>query len=198
MCLCARSYDVIAASPVLFYGAITPADSLVLKMEDVKNSLKDLTESVKDSVDQNQIITQRLVVLERDTVRPAKSEEQIGSPQAISTSQTASVELNLQGDFQTIKDTLARVRLPASLKVPVSKAGIRSQYSHQCSVIQKCGKYAETTFKLISLLDPDNKEITNSDVQDIYTIQAAQEEFASLVVESKYGSEPANKLRSLQ
>ena len=38
MCLCARSYDVIAASSVPFYGAITPADSLVLTMEDVKNS----------------------------------------------------------------------------------------------------------------------------------------------------------------
>ena len=92
-------------------------------MKDVQNSLNDLTVSFKELVEQNQLIKQRLVVLERDYSGSTQSEEQRGLPQANSTSQqTASVEQNLQGDFTALKDTLAQVRLPALLKVPDSKS----------------------------------------------------------------------------
>ena len=124
--------------------------------------------------------------------------------------------IEVQSEFTALKDTLTRVKLDSDLKVPDSRVGVRPQFSHQCSVIQRCAKYAETSVKIISLLQdravydlqtstltPTPRPVTQQDLRDLAVVGVAQlrflqEEFASIVVESQYNHDAAQTFRSLQ
>ena len=111
--------------------------------------------------------------------------------------------LDIQGEFTAIKDTLVKVKLPSDYKIPDSKTGVKAQFSHHATVVQRCAKYAETGLKIVQLLENSSQPITKADLHDLTVVHTAQirylqEEFASIVVESKYGHDTATTFRSLQ
>lgn len=195
-----------------------PSTNAHLVMEDIKQQLMVVAASLKDLKEVNGSLHERLSNVERhqsaesrdidgnrggqdarDTVSPIAS----GDSSNASSNADHSNSIDIQSEFTAIKDTLCRVKLPADLKVPDSRVGIRAQFSHQASVIQKCGKFSETMLKILSLLDESQQTITSADLHDLRTVAVAQtrylqEEFASTVVESKYGGETAQTFRSLQ
>ena len=51
---------------------------------------------------------------------------------------------DIQGEYQYIRDDLARVQLPAELRLNDSRQGIRRADQPVYNVIAKCGRYSET------------------------------------------------------
>ncbi len=113
-----------------------------------------------------------------------------------------SAALDVQGEFQTIRDTVNNVKLPADLKVPDSKQGIKREDQQHSAVVAKCARYAETTLKLLFQAgEPAN--VTEDTLIRLYHVQLAQvrylqEEHASLIVQGQFDRNTARLYRTLQ
>lgn len=112
--------------------------------------------------------------------------------------------VDAQEDFQSIKDSLQKVKLPPELKLNESKQGIKREDQQTLNVLSRTARYAETTLKLLSTFDdiPFNESVDNKLAQ-IVKIQQAQicylrDEYASLIVQSKFDKATSQTFRALQ
>ena len=108
---------------------------------------------------------------------------------------------DLQGEFAVIKDSVQRVRLPAELKLNDSKSGIKRQDQATYNIVAKSCRFIETSIKLLSLVDV--QEDQQQRIDELYTVAVAhlkymQEEYASLIVQGKFGTDCAGVYRALQ
>ena len=81
--------------------------------------------------------------------------------------QTRPAEI-LQEEFEVIKDCTSNIRLPAGLKVPSSREGLRRENQPLFNVIQKCARFAETSLKILSTF-PEGRQ----DIHDLIVVQTA-------------------------
>ena len=108
---------------------------------------------------------------------------------------------DIQSEFAAVKDTLTKVKLPADLRLCDSRQGIRRSDQTTYNILARCGRYAETSIKLLSSINEGN--IDEDSVQQLFTIQLAQirylqEEYSALVVQSQFDDSTARIFRSLQ
>ncbi len=81
--------------------------------------------------------------------------------------QTRPAEI-LQEEFEVIKDCTSNIRLPAGLKVPSSREGLRRENQPLFNVIQKCARFTETSLKILSTF-PEGRQ----DIHDLIVVQTA-------------------------
>ena len=98
----------------------------------------------------------------------------------------AGVGSDTQGEFQTLKDSLSRLKLPSELKLNESRQGIQ-RADH---VLTRCARYSETSLKLLSTIEPGTI-ITAETLEQFFLINQAQiqylqDEYASILVNSQF------------
>ena len=108
---------------------------------------------------------------------------------------------DIQTAFSAIKDTLTKVKLPADLRLCDSWQGIQRADQTTYNILSRCGRYAQTTIKLLSSINDGN--IDEESVQQLFSIQLAQicylqEEYLALVVQSQFNDSTARIFCSLQ
>ena len=69
--------------------------------------------------------------------------------------------------------------------------------------MQKCARYAETSLKILSVLKNSEQSPNGTDIDDLITVSTAQirylqEEYAGIIIDSKYGHDTAQTFRALQ
>ena len=108
-------------------------------------------------------------------------------------------------DFDSIKESLSRVRLPNDLRLSDNKSGIPSKDREHAAILSKCARFMETSLKLLSEIQDnyDKLDLVASCVDQIYITQVAgvrylQEEFNALQVGGQYGMHMKQIFRSLQ
>lgn len=121
-----------------------------------------------------------------------------GSPQGGATGESS----DIQGEFQCLRDSLTRIKLPSELKLNDSRQGIRRTDQPLLNVVAKCGRYNETLVKLLTTIEPGSV-ITQETLDQLFVIAHAQcrylqDEFASLVVNSQFDSNTSKLFRALQ
>jgi hypothetical protein len=110
--------------------------------------------------------------------------------------------LDIQGDFQVLKESLARLKLPQDLRVNESRQGIQRQDHTVYNIVAKCARYAETSVKLLTTIQPDSP-ISQKTLEDLFLINHAQikylqDEYASILVNSQFDSSTSKIFRALQ
>ena len=109
---------------------------------------------------------------------------------------------DLQSSFQTVKDSLQRIRLPSDQRLQDSRAGIKRADQPLYNVVAKCGRYVETGLKILQQFE-DPAESRPQDIQDLYCVMVAhirylQDEYSSLLVNSTVNSDTARIFRSFR
>jgi len=107
-----------------------------------------------------------------------------------------------QGDFQALRDSLSKVKLPADVKLNDSRQGIKRTDQPLMNALAKCGRYCETGIKFLCSLEAGT-ELTQEKLDNLFLIQYAQikylqEEYASLLVSGQFDASTAKIFRSLQ
>ena len=107
-----------------------------------------------------------------------------------------------QGEFQTLKDSLSKVKSPADVKLNDSRQGIKRTDQPLMNALAKCGHYCETDIKLWCLLESET-ELKQETLDSLFLIQYAQikylqEEYAALLVSGQFNPSTAIILRSLK
>ena len=107
-----------------------------------------------------------------------------------------------QGEFQTLKDSLSKVKLPADVKLNDSRQGIKRTDQPLMNALAKCGRYCETGIKLLCSLEAGT-EFKQETLDNLFLIQYAQikylqEEYAALLVNGQFDASTAKIFRSLQ
>ena len=107
-----------------------------------------------------------------------------------------------QGEFQTLKDSLSKVKLPADVKLNDSRQGIKRTDQPLMNALAKCGCYCETGIKLLCSLEAGT-ELKQETLDNLFLIQYAQikylqEEYAALLVNGQFDASTAKIFRSLQ
>ena len=109
---------------------------------------------------------------------------------------------DFQREFEIIKDSVIKVKLPNELKLLESKSGIKRPDQSHLDTLTKCARFTETALKLLASLD--EQYLTRiPELSKLYTVFAAQmnylqSEYASLVVKGQFDSETANLFKSLE
>ncbi|XP_052260746.1 plexin-B1-like [Dreissena polymorpha] len=109
---------------------------------------------------------------------------------------------DLQGDFQALRDTLSKVKLPAEVRLNDSRQGIKRADQPLMNVLSKCGRYCETGIQILCTLEAGT-ELDQKTLDNLFLIQHAQikflqEEFAALLVGGQFDASTAKIFRSLQ
>ena len=119
-----------------------------------------------------------------------------GAVQAVSTDH----HLDVQEEYRSIADSVAKVRLPSDLKLS-DKGSVKQSLRPTHQVIKRCGRYTETLLKLIGQLVPGN--VSELDIANLFMcaqaeIKYIQDEYAALIAENRYGTDTAAIFRDLQ
>ena len=106
---------------------------------------------------------------------------------------------NIQQDFNSLKSSVKKVILPSHLKLHDSRSGIKREDQPVLTVLSKCGRYIETTLKVLGQIRGDN----NVDLNPFATILLAklkflQDEYAALLVNGKFDKNTSQLFRALQ
>jgi hypothetical protein len=113
--------------------------------------------------------------------------------------------IQVQEEYQAIKDSVQNIKLAADLKVSDSRQGVKREDTPHANVIGKCAKFAETSMKL--LIQADKKPLTAAANEEflykLYAVQLAQirylqEEHASIIVQGQFDKDTARLFRALQ
>ena len=111
--------------------------------------------------------------------------------------------VDAQEDFQSIKDSVQKVKLPPELKLDESKQGIKREDQQTLNVLSRTARYAETTLKVLSTFDDiQYNESVDNKLAQIVKIQQAQicylrDEYANLIVQSKFDKSTSQTFRAL-
>lgn len=114
----------------------------------------------------------------------------------------AGVGSDTQGEFQTLKDSLSRLKLPSELKLNESRQGIQRADQAVYHVLTRCARYSETSLKLLSTIEPGTI-ITAETLEQFFLINQAQiqylqDEYASILVNSQFDTTTSKLFRALQ
>ena len=120
----------------------------------------------------------------------------------------------LHREFESIRDSLIRVKLPNDIKVFDSKVGIKQECQPALTVISKCARYTETAFKQLSLIadlhlhapgeaSNDRSEPIFDSLQKLYVILHSeiaylQSEYTGLLVKSRFDTDTANLFKCFE
>ena len=110
-------------------------------------------------------------------------------------------EGSIQEEFQTIKDSLQKVKLPADQKLNDSRVGINRAEQPLYNVVSKCGRYIETAIKWVGIQEPG--KVSQEDLVTLHNILLAnlrylQSEYQALLVQSQFDKDTSRFFRSLQ
>ena len=167
--------------------------------QEILVQLKELNTSMKS-------LSERVQKLETKEETPAAEQEsqgqdQDGAAEHVSSPHNPNVRasVDIQRDFENIKDSLSKVPLPTQYKVNDSSRGIKQEAKSTLSVISKCARFAETGLKIVAVTQPLSEDehtvtIEKEHFQKLFTIYAAQVnflqgEFAGLVVRNTFDEE---------
>jgi len=119
-----------------------------------------------------------------------------------STGQSSDITVDPQSEFGAIKEAVARIKLPADLRLQEQKQGIRKDDQQTLNVMSRSARYVETTIKLLGTITP-GKPLPVDAYNDLYAVQLAnirylQDEYSALVVQNKFNKQTAQLFRSLQ
>ena len=114
----------------------------------------------------------------------------------------ASGRVDIQGDFQALRDSLARIKLPAEFRLNESRHGIKRTDQGVLNVITKCSRYNETAIRLLSTIEADTT-ISQDTLDQLLTIFHAQckylqDEYAALLVNGQFDDSTSRLFRALQ
>lgn len=122
---------------------------------------------------------------------------------------SASPRLDIQREFESVKDSLSKVLIPPHLKLQESSAGIRQDSKQILRIISKTARFAETGLRQLSLVIGRDKDkdgslkISERELQNVYTVFAAQQsflqsEYSALVVKNSFDEETARLYRQFE
>ena len=112
---------------------------------------------------------------------------------------------DLQAEFQSIKDSVVRQKLPKDLKFNGSSKGIKNQVKDVAKAYATSGKFLETSIKIASNIqlskDDENYDVS-SDIDDLLIcliahMRVVQEEHCMLSVGGNYGPRTQQIFRSI-
>lgn len=114
--------------------------------------------------------------------------------------QLASVDI--QADFDTIKESLQRVRLDNGCRLNESKTGIGRSEQPLLTVVSKSARYIETSIKYLSIISGP-EQVTEDNLEELFRIQLAhlrylQDEYSGLLVQSQFDQRTAKLFKSMQ
>ena len=125
--------------------------------------------------------------------------------QKLSEASTLIQSKDLKWEYEALRDSVARIKLPLRYRMNDSKAGINAKDKEQAAILVRSGKFIETSLKM---LFEAQKNWGNSDqVADCLdgTLTALtahmrylQEEHNTLYVSGQYGSQAKAVLKSIQ
>lgn len=107
---------------------------------------------------------------------------------------------DIQQEYLSLADTVNRVKLVPELRLN-DRGTVKTSLRSHLNTVKRCGKYAETTLKLLSTLEAGN--VTERDLSELHLCAHAQilylqDEVANLLAESRYGTDTAGVFRDLQ
>ena len=103
--------------------------------------------------------------------------------------------VDAQEDFQSIKDSVLKVKLPPQLKLNESKQGIKRQDLQALNVLSRTARYAEATLKLLSTFDDIQY---NESVDNRLATNCEDTAGTNLIVQSKFDKSTSQTFRALQ
>ena len=114
--------------------------------------------------------------------------------------------LDIQRQFESLRDRLSRIQIPSYCKVNDSAVGIKSECKPTLKVITKSARFAETGLRVLAALQGPHQgqyTLTENDLQSLYTIFYAQvnylqSEYSNLVVRSTFDDETGRLFRSFE
>jgi hypothetical protein len=132
----------------------------------------------------------------RDPPLGRHSQNRIIPFQAESDSQSNDV----QREYECLKDSLVKVKLPNEVKLLENKTGIKREDQPHLLTISKSARYTETCLKLISTFK-DNPSV--DDISQLYTVLVAhinclQSEYTSLLVKGQFDKDTASLFKCLE
>ena len=95
---------------------------------------------------------------------------------------------DLQANFRSIRDRVAKIKLPADLVVGDSRTGVGKNDWPKFQTIQRCARFQETTLKVLSQCTGADSESVIADVTTIALAQLRflQEEYTNLLVANQF------------
>ena len=128
---------------------------------------------------------------------PAKVEKGNLSPDIVIAAE------DIEGEFMTVKNSVQKIRLPPDLKLNESRQGIKREDQPILNLITKSARYMETTLKILGEGVATKSPLTNDQLDQISICQVAhlrhlQDEYATLVVKSRFNRTTSQFFRSLQ
>ncbi|KAH3862025.1 hypothetical protein DPMN_024981 [Dreissena polymorpha] len=175
-------------------------------MSNLEEKLSRFIESVDcrlDEINRKLDSRQSAVVQTLDGVNEPPNAGHVGTSIPLYTPGAARLgQSDLQGDFQALRDTLSKVKLPAEVRLNDCMQGIKRADQPLMNVLSKCNRYCETGIQLLCSLEAGT-ELDQNTLDDLFLIQHAlikflHEEFAALLVGGPFDSSTAKIIRSLQ
>jgi hypothetical protein len=107
---------------------------------------------------------------------------------------------DIQREYECIKDSLNKIKLPNEIRLLESKTGIKRNDQPHLQSVTKGARYTETCLKLISTFDT---RVDKTDLQQLYNVLVAQinffqTEYAALVVKGQFDQTTASLFKCLE
>ena len=105
---------------------------------------------------------------------------------------------DLQSEFKTIREGVAKIKLPQDLVVGESRAGVGRADLPKFQTIQKCARYQETVLKVLAGGGNPETIIANITSLTLAQIRYLQEEYTNLLVSHQFDEGTAKLFQTLQ
>ena len=168
-------------------------------------SARSSEDSAESQEETSYLTPQRRDKRARKTGRASTGVSQV---RAINPSGFAAIQSDdLQSEYQQIRESVSRHRLPKDLKFSGSSRGLKSQVREAARLLSISGKFLETSIRITSNIQsglsvPRSDYDPLSDVEDLLItliahMRTIQEEFCLLSVQSNYGTRTQQIFRSI-
>lgn len=130
-------------------------------------------------------------------------DQEVGPETISSAQQLLSSSDDTQGVFASIKDSVSKIKLPPALRLTDSTRGVKRNDQPFANVIQKCGRFAETSLKILLTIKEKDNRVSDDTLFELWQTQVAQirflqEELSSLLVQGQFNPEVTRLYRTLQ
>ena len=109
---------------------------------------------------------------------------------------------DLQGDFQALKESLQRVKLPPQLRLNESRQNLKREDQGAFNLVSKSAGYVETTLKVLQSID-DSRPVSSDDLESILLVQMThmrylQDEYRALIIRGTCNKEVSRLFRAFR